>query len=186
MVQVDIFWTYALGASFAASAGHALVYDPRGALSRLWSVGDLATEFDLILDRSDDRRIIAGDVVVASGPLGDHGATIMAARHGLDTGDLHSDCAPVNGLVEALFDADENDPGGSLQRGIETMLEAAEAAIRAGLAKTFLPGRLEIVQSSPTVVLDGADGIHVAGNTRSPDLPTSRLAEHSARRDLLT
>jgi hydrogenase expression/formation protein HypE len=52
-----------------------------------------------------DERIAAGDVVIASGPLGDHGATIMATRHGLDAGELRSDCAPLTGLIESVFDA---------------------------------------------------------------------------------
>ena len=52
-----------------------------------------------------DARIEDGDVVIASGPLGDHGATIMATRHGLDTGELRSDCAPVNGLIDSIFEA---------------------------------------------------------------------------------
>lgn len=52
-----------------------------------------------------DQRIADGDVIIASGPLGDHGATIMAARHGLDAGELGSDCAPVSELIESVFDA---------------------------------------------------------------------------------
>ncbi len=55
--------------------------------------------------RVGDDRIAAGDAVLVTGPIGDHGATIMAARHRLDAGDLQSDCAPVNGLTEALFAA---------------------------------------------------------------------------------
>ncbi|MCP4901733.1 MAG: hydrogenase expression/formation protein HypE [bacterium] len=53
------------------------------------------------LQLSDD-LIEEGDVIIASGPLGDHGATIMAARHGLESNDLQSDSAPVNHLTEAL------------------------------------------------------------------------------------
>lgn len=52
-----------------------------------------------------DNRIEVGDVVIASGPLGDHGATIMAARHGLDAAGLVSDCAPLTALIESVFAA---------------------------------------------------------------------------------
>lgn len=52
-----------------------------------------------------DARIETGDVVIASGPLGDHGATVMAARHRLDVGELRSDCAPLTGLIESVFAA---------------------------------------------------------------------------------
>jgi hydrogenase expression/formation protein HypE len=52
-----------------------------------------------------DHRLAPGHVLLSSGPIGDHGATIMAARHGLDSESLASDAAPVNHAVEALFDA---------------------------------------------------------------------------------
>jgi len=51
-----------------------------------------------------DHRIEPGDAIVASGFLGDHGATIASCRHQL-MGSLQSDCAPLTGLVEHLFEA---------------------------------------------------------------------------------
>jgi len=50
-----------------------------------------------------DGQIEAGDEIVLSGTIGDHGMAIMAAREdfGLETS-LRSDCAAVNGLVEKL------------------------------------------------------------------------------------
>jgi hydrogenase expression/formation protein HypE len=54
----------------------------------------------------DDRGPAPGDAILVSGPLGDHGAVILAARHGLIPGPgLISDCAPVTPLVDALFEA---------------------------------------------------------------------------------
>jgi hydrogenase expression/formation protein HypE len=55
-------------------------------------------------DVSDD-RIEVGDVILVSGPIGDHGATIMACRHDLGSDQLRSDCAPLAALVETLFAA---------------------------------------------------------------------------------
>lgn len=54
-----------------------------------------------------DRCCAAGDKVLVSGPVGDHGAVVLAARSdiGLVEGTLQSDCAPVTPLVEALFEA---------------------------------------------------------------------------------
>ena len=47
-----------------------------------------------------------GDALLVSGPLGDHGAVILAARSGVElSGPLVSDCAPVIDLVDALFAA---------------------------------------------------------------------------------
>jgi len=51
------------------------------------------------------RSVKAGDVVVVSGPLGDHGAVIAAHRSGMELQGMVSDCGPVSGLVEALYGA---------------------------------------------------------------------------------
>jgi len=51
-------------------------------------------------------RIRPGDAVLVSGPLGDHGMTIMATRASLGfEADLTSDTAPLQGLVAALLAA---------------------------------------------------------------------------------
>src|SRR5581483_11680802 len=47
-----------------------------------------------------------GDAVLVSGPIGDHGVTVMLARGELDIeADLTSDTAAVHGLVAGLLDA---------------------------------------------------------------------------------
>ena len=47
-----------------------------------------------------------GDAVIVSGPIGEHGITIMLARGELDIeSEVTSDTAPLNGLVERLLDA---------------------------------------------------------------------------------
>jgi hydrogenase expression/formation protein HypE len=47
-----------------------------------------------------------GDAVIVSGPIGEHGITIMLARGELDIeSEVSSDTAPLNGLVERLLDA---------------------------------------------------------------------------------
>ena len=47
-----------------------------------------------------------GDAVIVSGPIGEHGITIMLARGELDIeSSVTSDTAPLNGLVERLLDA---------------------------------------------------------------------------------
>lgn len=49
-------------------------------------------------------QIRPGDAVLLSGPLGDHGAAVLQARAGLGLElPVHSDVAPLHGLVEALF-----------------------------------------------------------------------------------
>jgi hydrogenase expression/formation protein HypE len=52
------------------------------------------------------RPVAAGDAVLVSGSLGDHGAVIMSCRSGIAlTSDLVSDCAAVAPLVDALHQA---------------------------------------------------------------------------------
>ncbi len=47
----------------------------------------------------------AGDAVLVSGSMGDHGITILSHREGLSFGvDLQSDCAPLNGMIEVLLE----------------------------------------------------------------------------------
>jgi hydrogenase expression/formation protein HypE len=50
-----------------------------------------------------DERIAVGDAVLVSGPIAEHGATIVACRHDLAGSALRSDCAPVASLVRALL-----------------------------------------------------------------------------------
>ncbi len=51
-------------------------------------------------------RICAGDAIVVSGTIGDHGIAILSTREGLELdGELASDTAPLHGLVGAVLDA---------------------------------------------------------------------------------
>jgi hydrogenase expression/formation protein HypE len=54
----------------------------------------------------DPTLVQAGDAVLVNGMLGDHGATILAARGDLAfADDIESDCAPLNGIIQALLTA---------------------------------------------------------------------------------
>lgn len=80
-----------------------------------------------------------GDVVIVSGPLGDHGIAVLAARGelGFET-EVISDVAPLNGMVAALVDAIE---------GVHVLRDPT----RGGLATTLN----EIArQSEVSIVLD--------------------------------
>jgi hydrogenase expression/formation protein HypE len=53
-----------------------------------------------------DCGLSPGDQLILTGTLGDHGMAVMARRHGLDLdADLHSDVAPLNGLIRRALDA---------------------------------------------------------------------------------
>ncbi|MFE2560280.1 hydrogenase expression/formation protein HypE [Streptomyces sp. NPDC059352] len=61
----------------------------------------------LIPDGVDLRpqRVVPGDVVIVSGPIGLHGVAIMSVREGLEFGvEIESDCAALGGLVEAMLE----------------------------------------------------------------------------------
>ncbi len=52
------------------------------------------------------KRVEAGMDVILSGYIGDHAATIMAGRHGLELpASIQSDCAPLAGLTQAMLRA---------------------------------------------------------------------------------
>jgi hydrogenase expression/formation protein HypE len=93
---------------------------------------------------ADDRvlggdRAQAGDVVIVSGPIGDHGVAIMSQRESLSFGtDLVSDSVALNGLVAAMLAADP-------AHGLRCLRDAT----RGGLATTIN----EIAQQSGVGVL---------------------------------
>jgi hydrogenase expression/formation protein HypE len=90
-----------------------------------------------------------GDAIIVSGPIGDHGITIMLARGELDIeADIVSDTAPLNGLVAGLLAAV---PGVRAMRdatrgGVATILnEIARAADLGVLAsEDAIPVRPEV------------------------------------------
>ena len=105
---------------------------PRGAVDGLFvnttGVGRLRPGVDL-----GARRIGAGDRVLVSGTIGDHGMAILSAREGLDLEPhVRSDTAPLHDLVRSLLDecgADVHFLRDPTRGGVSAALhEAAEAA----------------------------------------------------------
>ena len=50
------------------------------------------------------KNIKAGDAVIVSGTVGDHGTAVMLARSGMMQGELLSDCAALNGLCKVILE----------------------------------------------------------------------------------
>jgi hydrogenase expression/formation protein HypE len=78
----------------------------------------------------------AGDVVIVSGPIGDHGVTIMLARGELDIeADIISDTAPLNGLVADLLSATTGVRAlrDATRGGVATILNEVAAAAGVGV-----------------------------------------------------
>lgn len=105
-----------------------------------------------------EHRLVPGDVVLASGSIGDHGATILAHRHDLGGAALRSDCAPLNSLVDALLasGADVRAMHDPTRGGVATVCN--EAALRAGtrivLDEARVPVRPEVTAVCEVLGLD--------------------------------
>lgn len=71
-------------------------------------------------------RAKAGDAILVSGTIGDHGMAIMSVREGLEfESQIRSDCAPLNGMIGAVLDA------------AGTAVHAMRDPTRGGLASTM-------------------------------------------------
>jgi hydrogenase expression/formation protein HypE len=131
--------------------------------------------------------IQAGDRILVSGPIGDHGMAIMIARGELELEvDLESDTAPLNGLVAALLEATDGvrclrDP---TRGGLATVL--AELALSSELGITIdeaaLPIRPEVNGACEIL---GIDPLYVANEGRlvaivAPEAEEAALASMRA------
>jgi hydrogenase expression/formation protein HypE len=89
-----------------------------------------------------------GDVVIVSGPIGDHGAAIAGHRASIETGELCSDCGSISGLVQALFGAGiaprfMRDPTrGGLATALAEMAKKEEVTVE--VREEALPVRKEV------------------------------------------
>lgn len=97
--------------------------------------------------RADNIR--AGDVALVNGVLGDHGATILAARGDMAlTTDIESDCQSLNALIEAVLQAAPNTRAArdATRGGVASALnEMAEASgVQIEIDETSLPLRVEV------------------------------------------
>lgn len=106
-----------------------------------------------------------GDAVLVSGPIGEHGITIMLARGELDIdADLVSDTAAVHGLVAGLLDSV---PGGvramrdATRGGVATVLNEVAVTANVGVVveEDAVPVRPEVRGASELL---GIDPLYVA------------------------
>jgi hydrogenase expression/formation protein HypE len=118
-------------------------------------------EHDLDLGVANARP---GDAIIVSGPVGDHGVTIMLARGELDIeADITSDTAPLNGLAAGLLSAA---PGVRALRdatrgGVATILNeiAKSAGVGVTVNESDIPVRTEVRGAAELL---GIDPMYVA------------------------
>jgi hydrogenase expression/formation protein HypE len=129
-------------------------------------------------------RARPGDVVMVSGPLGDHGVTVMLARGELDLeADIVSDTAPVHGLVAALLDVAGDDVRclrDPTRGGLATVLNeiAQSSTVAVVIDEDALPIRPEVTGACELL---GIDPLYVACEGRvaaivGPDAADAALA----------
>lgn len=101
----------------------------------------------------------AGDKIIVSGSVGDHGIAVMSKRHGLsfETA-IESDCAPLNHIVKALLDTDVQvhamrDP---TRGGIATVLNeiAAQSEVGIIIEEETIPVREDVMGACEMLGLD--------------------------------
>jgi len=127
-------------------------------------------------------RAQAGDVVLVSGTMGDHGMAIMSVREGLEfESQIRSDCAALNGLIADVLDA--VGPGVHAMRdptrgGLASTLNEIAAASNVGIEidESKLPVRVE-VQSACELL--GLDPVYVANEGKAVFFIASDAAERA-------
>jgi hydrogenase expression/formation protein HypE len=109
-----------------------------------------------------------GDAVIVSGPIGDHGITIMLARGELDIeADVVSDTAPLNGLIAGLLEAvpDVRAMRDATRGGVATILNEIATAADVGVlvSEDDIPVRPEVRGACELL---GIDPMYVASEGR--------------------
>lgn len=117
-----------------------------------------------------DSGLRPGDRILVTGPIGDHGIALMAARRGLGLeGELRSDVAPLNGLVRLALDAGGGavsamkDPTrGGVASALTEMAQKSEVGIV--IEEAAVPIRPQ-VRSAAEIL--GLDPFHIANEGKA-------------------
>lgn len=122
-------------------------------------IGRLRAGVDLGTD-----RVGAGDAILVSGAIGDHGLAILGAREGLDFGEqLRSDSAPLHELVATLLGsgADVHFLRDPTRGGVAAVMHelAEQCSLTAHLVETSIP--LSAAARGACELL-GLDPLHIA------------------------
>ena len=123
-----------------------------------------------------------GDAILVSGPIGEHGVTVMLARGELDIeSDVTSDTAPLNGLVATLMDA----CGDGVRRmrdatrgGVATILNevAADAGVAVVVEEDAFPVRPDVRGACELL---GIDPLYVACEGRMVVMVSGDVADEA-------
>ena len=130
-------------------------------------------------------RAQAGDKVILSGTLGDHGTTIMIARGELELEtDIESDCAPLHSLVAEMIDeaaktssldalhALRDPTRGGVATTLNEIAMSAEVCIE--IAEDLIPVREEVKGACEIL---GLDPLYVANEGKLVAIVASEIAD---------
>lgn len=109
-------------------------------------------------------RATPGDVIVVSGPIGEHGVAVMSQREGLEFGtDIRSDSAPLNGLVAAMLGA---------HRDVHVLRDATRGGVTASLCEIAAAAGVGVTYEESLIPIPpgvaaacsflGLDAMHIA------------------------
>jgi len=107
-----------------------------------------------------DAGLRAGDRILVTGTVGDHGMAVMAKRHALGLeGDLRSDVAPINGLVREALRAGGDDVVAMkdpTRGGMASVLHemAAKGKVGVVLDETAVPVNPEVRAAAEVLGID--------------------------------
>ena len=102
-----------------------------------------------------DAGLRAGDLLIVTGHIGDHGMAIMSKRHDLGLqGDLRSDVAPINGLIRAALAAGGDD--------VVAMKDPTRGGVAGSLHEMAAKGKVGILIDEQAVPV--RDEVRAAGD----------------------
>jgi hydrogenase expression/formation protein HypE len=102
-----------------------------------------------------DAGLRAGDLLIITGTIGDHGMAIMSKRHDLGLqGDLRSDVAPINGLIRAALAAGGDD--------VVAMKDPTRGGVAGSLHEMAAKGKVGILLDEQAVPV--RDEVRAAGD----------------------
>ena len=130
----------------------------------------------------DIASVTSGDKILLSGPIGDHGITILLARGELDLeADLLSDTAPLTQIIDALADHVPN--------GLKWMRDPTRGGVASALNELARDRRLGVVIKEEAIPLRtpvrgaceilGLDPLHIANEGRLIAVVASDAAENA-------
>ncbi len=137
-------------------------------------------------------NVLPGDAVILSGSIGDHGMAVMSVREGLEfEGEIRSDTAPLNELVQVMLQAGEihalRDPTrGGLATSLCEIATASSIGIEvdatAVLVREDVKGACEILGLDPLFVANEGKLVALVPQPAAASI-VSAMRLHPAGRD---